>query len=198
MKCHHALTIALILSAAPCPVHAQVITHFGLTAGATHSQISYTFYATTYHLDGPGYSVGVFTELAPFPTRHLTLLVAGSYLHHSVDPPYVRPGSTVDVSYLSVPLLAKITLLPNSATPYLVMGPLLQLETSGISPLGYGDPLYLGAAVGLGTEFSLGRRALSADVRYHQVRASTDDGLPSPLSGTIRHEGWTVAAAFGF
>ena len=180
----------LITAAQPAP--AFTLRHLGLRGGAIEANLRYDFqglgtYATATEW-GP--AMGVFAEVAPLDTPMLTLEVEALFtrrIHVEHYAALASPGGSpysrdFPLAYLSFPLLLRLRLIPRPVSPYIQVGPSLdvKLDGGGTPILDALEGRAASFLFGAGVDFLVGRRRVEGELRYSH--GLTHSGpAPAPL-----------------
>ncbi len=171
-------TIAIFIIVTLCfslsVVHGQIITGWGIKTGATFANQEFEYLQTSLNMDinsRTGLDVGIFVELLPLPV--LRLVPEIHYIQKGMVEEQIKAGEsgpeplgTLEysnrVDYLSIPLLAKITIPNLIISPYLIAGPRLDIILGYDSEPVDDSIIYdnfesydLGADFGIGVETNL-------------------------------------------
>jgi len=154
-------------------VHGQIITGLGVKTGASFTNQKFDYLQASLNMDTnsrTGMDIGIFAELLPLPM--LKLVPEVHYIQKGMIEEQIRtddsgqPLGTLEhnnqVDYLSIPVLAKITIPNLILSPYLIAGPRLDIMLGYDSEFIDGDLIYdefetydLGADIGIGLETNL-------------------------------------------
>ena len=176
-----------LLSLLPLGASAQVIGSVGIKAGITLANQSFRYTPIDYTLETDlltGVNSLIFLEL--FRSEHVSMQMDLGYVgkgsrtsttsvtvnHLENDRITVNEGEEVASTfhYFSLSPLARFRAQKGALTPYLLLGPRLDLllgyQTDSPYPLGDQSELLVGLTGGLGFEYSVGRAGLFAEFQY--------------------------------
>jgi hypothetical protein len=182
--------IAMVLLLLPANARAEETCHCGLFGGMTYGHFAYE------NQDGgtePGWgpTLGVFGNLAPFPSDFVLLTIEGSYFRIGTDEGNIfspdvladsygqgisRRGRRETRSYLSAASLLNFT-VGGRISPYLHIGPTLNFRLPDGTT--YPGAVVFGGIYGIGINADHGRQSFMVEVRYlHHWSSTADENTP--------------------